>query len=210
MDKLDIHEFLRIYLPGLYLAAIAARMLFGSAVDSPTTATAAIFVGLAFSWPAVGFAQRYFQHVANKATFDHSGEDLDYWATWIRLFEKRRGRSRGARSLEKKDVKRVSFSHYARRYGSPELYSFRIQKTFGVLYFSLALASVVLALLPISNMLINQPPRLYSIAGAPVWDAILLILLCGVFFRVSKNYFLSSLNMELFYWINPPDEASVD
>jgi len=77
MDKLDIYEFLRIYLPGLYLSAATARMLFGPAVDSPATATAAIFVGLAFSWPAVGFAQRYFQYLTNKPAFDHSGERLD-------------------------------------------------------------------------------------------------------------------------------------
>lgn len=159
MDKLDIHEFLRIYLPGLYISSATARMLFGSAVDSSATATVSIFVGLAFSWLAAGFANRYFQHITNKKVFDHSGEKLDYWTTWIRLFEKRREKSPKVISLEKNDVERLSFSHYVRRYGSPELYGFRIQKTFGVLYFSLALASVVLALIPISSIFTGWPQK---------------------------------------------------
>lgn len=109
MDKLDIHEFLRIYLPGLYISSATARMLFGSAVDSSATATVSIFVGLAFSWLAAGFANRYFQHITNKKVFDHSGEKLDYWTTWIRLFEKRREKSPKVISLEKNDVERLSF-----------------------------------------------------------------------------------------------------
>lgn len=208
MEKLDIHEFLRIYLPGLFLAFVGGRMLFGPDVENPVVATSAIFLGLAFSWFGTRLAQKTFQWVATCAHFGRAGK-ADYWTAWVEATGDVPPTRSGDEAPVSPDadsedalrmhVNSASFAHYARRYGSAELYGFRLPKTFGVLYFNIAVAATLLALLPLLSGMV--PLLAYHVLTlSPMSDVALLLVVAALFAWISRDYFIVSMRMELMYW----------
>lgn len=247
MDKLDLHEFLRIYVPGLYVSLLFGGLLFGSRLNLAAAATIAIFVGLAYSLPSNWLAQRYFSSLVTRHDLGPAGypkaRSPKGWFSWSSRKETSadvlrtpvadalEGRAQRyidqwksvvsealdlrdkpdeaavVRSYSSTDVTRTAYAHYARRYNSPELYSFRLQKTIGVLYWSLGVASIIAGLYAVTG------PSTEIFVHFTPWPRraiveMLLLLGTGALFGLgSRNCFIASLSLELSYWSNPPEDV---
>lgn len=199
MEKLDIHEFLRIYIPGLFLAFFGGRMLYGDGLQNAVVVTSAIFLGLAFSWFATAVAQRFFARISDGKHFGMEGMRTDFWHAWSGIVD--RGDATPCESSDLRErVRSAAFSHYAGRYGSPELYGFRLPKTFGVLYFNVASAAAMLAAIPLLHESTGFAFAYHPLTARDWLDAVFLLAMSLVFGWISRDYFINSLRMELLYW----------
>ncbi|HEX8674683.1 MAG TPA: hypothetical protein VF710_22470 [Longimicrobium sp.] len=95
-------------------------------------------------------------------------------------------------SIEEKDALELTRAYYASRYNEGELYSFRISKSYGIMYYNLYLTCIVGGL---SGIFIGVK---FPFLGLSL---VATCVLLAVSTRVgARRHFLSSLDQELLFW----------
>ncbi len=204
MDKLTLHESLRIYIPGLLLSILLYCLFQSNTTGISNVAIPAIFVGFAINNPLHRIGKIYFGKLAinhkiklnslNENFFEHQKKILSEKYKYLSL-----NRVNNFDLIETNNFKAwdfIGYSHFAKIYDSPETSSFRLPKSFGIMCFNLFAVSILgpiifLLVFPFINLELST------------WHIVIIMIstLFGILFFTSSTAFLrSSLEKQLYYW----------
>lgn len=201
MEKLDLHESVRIYIPGLFICLLGGYFVFGAALDFSKLAVIAIFIGLVYAPAIYPLHDKYFRRIVARY-----GDGIGFKEVWKReMVKQKSGQLYGNvdRKINLLPVESVSIyltAYYASRYNSAELYGFRLQKTFGVMYFNIAVASLVGVGVIVIEWAFDILPKYSPLLVRARYDLAALVTIAGLSYWAAKNHFKRSLDNELLYW----------
>jgi hypothetical protein len=205
MNKLNLNESLRIYIPGLYLSLVSFYIYFQTIEGTNNILLPAIFIGLIFNSIFGGIHEKYFLHLESKKLF----KDKNFIENWIEIVmtKMKQFNIEPVNSLNKKEVNLetkyevelfVNKTFFSKRYNSPELTYFRFPKSFGVMFFNLSIASLIGIIASVIKIAFYSHDL--GIVKFQVILICVLIPISIIFFRTSKKYFSDSLKREISYW----------
>lgn len=209
MEKLNVHETLRIYLPGLLFTLIVYFTINLTLKDANTILIPAIFVALLINAIIWKFHIKAFNKIADQNIFFTNGTHNNYMQAWKDILSERLNKyqcdskySIILNSEEGADIaKFIVGSYFSKKYDLMTLNYFRSPKSFGIMCYNLAVVCAASAFLPILVPLYKmvwvdfQPDYYY-------YPAILLVLLFSAYYfkRSSDHFFIQSLTRETAYW----------
>jgi hypothetical protein len=150
MNKLNLNESLRIYIPGLYLSLILYFIHFQDIQGINNILLPAIFIGLIFNSIFGEFHKKYFLHLEDKKLF----QDKNFIEFWFEIVmtKMKQYNIKPINSVQKKEINIgkkyeigvfVNKAFFSKRYNSTELTYFRFPKSFGIMFFNLSIISVL-------------------------------------------------------------------
>jgi hypothetical protein len=203
MEKMSLHESLRIYVPGLLLCLILFLLFSGTVKDSGFVAIPAIFVGFAINAPLhkittayFGFLIEKYQITLNRETKPFKLHENAILTAKINLYRESIANTDGYLISNVEGWNFIGYAHFAKIYDSAETSSFRLPKTLGVMCFNLFLVSLIG---PIVSLIILKLAHL----PLEVWHTsiILASLTLSILFFITATQFLkSALLKQLYYW----------
>lgn len=153
MDKLNLHDSLRIYLPGLFLSALFYLFITGKADDIGVIVIPALFVGLFLDKILYPYHGALYKRIATEKTFHLQGSDLHINQA-IQLVVKIQLESRASADASKKDeleeiaqdyasfeegkIMMINRALHSRSSVGEKLSFFRLPKSFGILYYNMS------------------------------------------------------------------------
>jgi len=222
MEKLKLHETLRIYLPGLLLVVVLYYLLFLNIHDINLLLAPAIFIGIllnAVIWKLhVGFFKRLVlqkRYVTHKSPKDFIEAWKDILAVKLQMLC---GNSHTYVLLHSAEGEAIldflEGAYFSKRYDLPELGYFRSPKSFGIMCYNLGIVCVLCIPVSLTYLIYygfqqteNQPLLLhYGITLG------CLAIAAPLFFISSKQFFLRSLDREMAYWksIHKAEAGEID
>jgi len=199
LDRLELHDSLRVVIPGIFLAYIIDIYFQLDWMTSSGVASllgAGIFLGLIMSPITFPFHRRWFKKICN---------DFRYWEKIHHIFiNKLRLYGNANNSLQpvwvsKRKVIRCAWGHYSDKYSSPSLSSFRMPKTFAIMHCNLLFVYIMASIVILLNTWLGASDR-------SIWfelqyfDLLVLSILFVISFIEARDKFVYLLKKELEYW----------
>lgn len=197
MDRLELHDSLRIVIPGIFLAYILnSYFQLDWMTKSGVTSLLGIgvFLGLMMSPLTFKLHRKWFKKICS---------DFKYWDKIHRIF-KRKLRLYALESsseiifVSKRKAICCAWGHYSDKYNDPALFSFRMPKTFAIMHFNLMISCLISILLIFLSFWFECSVRVIFVSQT--YDLIILSLLLAATLIESHNKFIYSLKKELEYW----------
>lgn len=215
MDKLDLHEALRIYLPGLFVVLLLFRYGLTPKLEFTGIALVSVFLGLVINWPSGTLFHRYFIAKSHQSVFRVASCDAkDWFASWRMILASKFAIPGGSAhlvqridSLSDDEIGLIELNHYAPIFNTPTLYAFRLPKTLGYLAFVLAALSAAAAIAVAATVIAFQlAPSLsdekVSVVGPSLVIEAAALALGSFLLLKSADYNINrSLKLELHYWV---------
>lgn len=203
MEKMSLHESLRIYIPGLLFTLLMHILLTKGVDNTGSAAVMAIFVGFALSYPFNLVARIFFAKIVRDHQIQMAACRGDFHSHHHRILASKAATFLSNHTLSEsvvdgklKNWHFVAYSHFSKNYDSPVTASFRVPKSLGVMCFNLALASLTAPALFLIISIVMQ----LNVTGWH-WLVISVCIVFSVLFVLSATNFLkSSLEKELYYW----------
>jgi hypothetical protein len=209
MDKLSLHESLRIYLPGLLITGLAYYAFFLSVVDFQSILLPAAFAGILFDAATQNFHVRFFEKIVDRQQYPLFGKKLNYTDACREIIKVK---IQNSKLEEYKDIVPSELSDscigfvlstfFVRRYESPELNYFRSSKSFGIMCFNFGAAcfialwlnlTIIIYNISISDLLYKELVTRVIMSAALICSGTLLI-------KRSESFFIHSVQRELKFW----------
>jgi len=210
MEKLNLHESLRIYIPGLLLSMQLYILFQEKFTGLSNIAVPAIFIGFAINAPLYILSNRYFKRIINNYKINFT-EIKEYFHEHLKsilsskyslLHPTLTNPFYTINITNKKIWETIVFKHYAKIYDSPDLSNIRLPKSFGVMYFNLFAVSITTPII----FLTIQPFTDVRLSKLHILIISLSFIIGVSFFISSQSFFKKSLKNELLYWDVISDE----
>lgn len=222
MEKLKLHEILRIYLPGLLLSfglfllisfnldEVKPKNILSTISNLEVIIIPSIFVSFLLDAIIRDFFYEFKFKKIEMEPWDEKENFVEAWnhiiITKMKVYNKNdytyllNNDKVNEEKLE--PVSFVTKSFFSKRFDLPELSYFRMPKSFGIMFFNLAVVSVFFMF--ISTLLLVYKLFLISSTFCLIFPFVLITLFLFImyyFFLESSDYFFrASIKRELSYW----------
>jgi hypothetical protein len=209
MEKFNLHESLRIYLPGLLLTGLLYVIVNQTIREIQLVLVPAIFVGFLVNSVIWNFHVKSFKTITDTYLLKVSHQNLIFFDAWKLIILTKVQRFNTAelkQFLDSKDgseiVEFVERSFFSKRFELVELNYFRSPKSFGIMCYNLAFVCKISAIFSVCFGFYEGSKMTISLVQLMPYLGIALVLLlsCYLFLRNSKQYFIQSLSREIHYW----------
>ncbi|GAB5399285.1 MAG: hypothetical protein Aureis2KO_08700 [Aureisphaera sp.] len=215
MEKLNLNQSLRIYIPGLFLSLMLYYIAYQKLEGMESTLLPAIFIGLLFPITMGRLQRMLFTKIETKPLFN--GKNFDQ--NWLEIVMDKMNQY-GIDSkrlveidhmedqwLRKKAFDFMSKSFFVKKYYDAELNYFRFPKSMGIMFFYLFISCLI-------GLALSIAKTIYFFGDEVVLKGQLiivgvLVLISILFFRGCRSNFMYSINRELDYW-RVLDKAQVE
>jgi hypothetical protein len=148
MEKMSLHETLRIYFPGLLFVILLAILLTNKIENAGYTAVIALFAAFALNYPFYKVSNRFFKYLAAKYQIK-LGDTVGNFATQhYRILATKSAIYKPGEAFVtfdeewQKNMTSIEYGYFAQIYDSSAISCFRVPKSFGLMCFNLALAAL--------------------------------------------------------------------
>lgn len=207
MDKLNLHDSLRIYLPGLFFCFLFYLIMFGTLNDIAIIVLPSLFVGLLFDIMFRSLCDEFFRKTGQGNDFGYKKEKTIFIYAWKEIVTPQLESYNlniaiKLKAIEdRKKLGSICKLFFNKIHSSENLLVFRSPKSFGILCFYCFLVCVISILFLISHYFfpIIKP---YKIIIPPLIMCYFLAIVGFVLFKGSDTFFKASRNLELGFWFN--------
>ncbi|MFI1770257.1 hypothetical protein [Thalassobellus citreus] len=199
MDKFNLNQSLRIYIPGLLFSFLTYFILYENMSKIEFLLIPAIFVSIIFDLIFGKSHKKTFRNIVAKADFEkHWGMILlkkikIYNINFAKLERIKNGHNY-------KMYEFVGFSYFSKKYNNTELAYFRYPKSLGVMYFNLFIVCSFCIIISIIKLIYQSMFKVFFDGSQSGITIIILFILVFIFYFGSKISFNNSLQRELSYW----------
>lgn len=214
MDKISLHDLLRIYVPGLLLTIVLFFLWTGSLEDVGIAIIPAIFISLLFNLAFENLTIRFFNKIDGDFAIRFDGLTAPYEEHWKRIVHHRLLRESTIRYENQQQLDQLLQPVLASQVlstmnGSHVQDYFSTPRSFGLMYFNCFMACVI----GLVGLLCKCAYSHYYTASVPVHVILATVGLCAalpLFYFGAKRVLKSSLRRELIFWKTLPfDQFSV-
>ena len=194
MDKLNLNESLRIYIPGLCLSFLAFYILSQNLDNVNVILIPSIFIGLVFNLLLRKRHQKCFEKILLKSNYYQRWLDVIFIKLKLHNMDIKNQESQVVNDM----VDFIETTFFSKRYSSSELTFFRFPKSLGIMYYNLYLVCIISIVISVCKII-----YLYDDFKLMIFQLIIipfLILFTFLFLKGSKQFFNFSINRELTYW----------
>ena len=208
MDKLNLHDSLRIYLPGLLFSLLLYWISFGTLNEAGNTIIPAIFVGFLLDAPLTKIQRVYFDNMVERKLLDlgFSKQPRHVLPAFQALIAEQLQKQSPThadklRECESDKVRTIIRLFLNRSYSTESLLVFRGPKSIGVLCFNSSIVCLIVAIYLVVQQIYPIAP-IYNLPahGFGFIVADFLIASSLTFILSGQYYFEYSLKMEYAYW----------
>lgn len=202
MEKMSLHETLRIYIPGLLFVILLAILLTNKIENPGYTAVIALFVAFALNYPFHIISNRFFKYLVVKyqikigdTTGNFAIQHHRILATKLAIY-KPDAEFVAFDEEWQRNMTSIEYGYFAQIYDSSTISCFRVPKSFGLMCFNLALAALSSIIIFFITWLVSSKPLIdwhYYVVGTG-------IVLSALFFLSARSFLRRSLEQEIYYW----------
>lgn len=198
MDRLELHDSLRIVVPGILLAFILNSYFdFGWMTKSGVASLLGfgVFLGLIMSALTFKSYRRWFESICRKYGYSYKLHRI--FKNKLRLYSELNDEQ--GYFLSKRKATRCARGHYSDKYNDGALFSFRMPKTFALMHFNLMAVYIITAIMVICDAFFLDI-ELTTFSPSFYIELIVILFLLLISLRESNRKFTYSLEKELEYW----------
>jgi len=204
MDKLNLHEGLRIYIPGLLFCIILFALFTGSISNIGDVAVPAIFVGFAINSFLHIFQRKIFSNILINHQINFNNENEIFHVHQKNILSSKfdilyLNVSNPFTIIEVSDHKAwdfIDYGFFAKSYDSGDTSIFRLPKSYGVMCCNM----YVVCLLTIFIFFITLPFINISLTKFHITSLITTLIFACLFNISAKLFLRDSLKKQLYYW----------